>query len=78
MPDTPCASAACEGWCEVAGSQTACELGAGHEYEHEATHEVEVFDAAGSGTLTNFLVWWGDDGHAFVGSDKAVDTGKIT
>lgn len=68
----------CEAWCVLAGTQVICELETPHEYEHEATEHIEVMDPAGSGTLTTFLVWWGDDGHAFVGSKDAVSTGTIS
>jgi hypothetical protein len=68
----------CEAWCDIAGTQTECDLAPGHEYEHEATHQVEVWTPDDVSTITNFIVWWGNDGHAFVGSDKAVDIGKIT
>jgi len=77
MPNDPASSAACEASASVAGLVVECELESPHEHEHEALLEIEVLDTADSGTLTPFLVWWGDDGHAFVGSNKAVDTGRI-
>jgi hypothetical protein len=49
-----------------------CALDVGHEHEHEANLTIEVNDVE-----TWVLIWWGDDGHAFVGSNRAVDTGNI-
>ena len=69
---------ACPAWCEVVGGQVNCELEAGHEHEHEALDYITVRnDSGGTDALTPFLVWWADDGHAFVGSHRAVDTGRV-
>lgn len=73
----PSSSAACEASCVLAGTQVECTLPAGHPYEHEASETVDVTDERNRLNETPFLVWWGNDGHAFVGSDKAVNTGRI-
>jgi hypothetical protein len=65
----------CSSTCDVNDAAAECVLLAGHEHEHEAS----IFIGAGDpdNTETPFLVWWGDDGHAFVGSNRAVNTGNI-
>lgn len=72
MPDSPCPST-----CDVNDMSADCLLQAGHEHEHEANLMIAAGEPPDD-IETLFIVWWGDDGHAFVGSDKAVDTGKIT
>lgn len=71
--------AGCVAWCNVAGTTVACDLQSPHEHEHEANTEIEVYDDDTGDVVATvpFLVWWGDDGHAFVGGNKAVNTGSI-
>lgn len=66
-------SKACEASCELSGQSLRCRLDAGHPYEHEDQDcSIFAYDVE-----TPIIVWWADDGHAFVGSDRAVDTGNI-
>jgi hypothetical protein len=70
---------ACRATCAVIGVEVECELKADHIHEHEAnlTIAVDDLDRDDNERETPFLVWWDNGGHAFVGSNKAVDTGRI-
>lgn len=72
--NTAAPSVYCEAECQIEEwwAPIPCCLDAGHEHEHEANFTITVAD-----TRTPAVLWWGDDGHAFVGSNKAVDTGFI-
>ena len=67
----PCPSTA-----DVNGGEVSCGLLSGHEHEHEVICTIET-GICPDNQETPFLVWWDDEGHAFVGSKKAVDTGRI-
>lgn len=62
----------CGATCSIGVEGFFCQLELGHEHEHEANVDITV-----DSRDTPIIVWWGDDGHAFVGSDKAVNTGRI-
>lgn len=67
---------ACKAVACVMDTMVHCEQKHDHPHEHEG--QVSVFVAVEDEEReTPVLVWWGDDGHAFVGSKNAVETGRI-
>lgn len=72
----------CQAWALVAGTEVTCELPDSHSHEHECTSEaitvpVGTVETETDDIETPFIVWWSDEGDAFVGSDRAVNTGRI-
>ena len=63
----------CPAECDVVGAELTCELEKGHDYQHEANAVIEVRQSIDTVATTPFIVWWSDDGKAFVGSNNAVN-----